>query len=210
MSVSRVRENRTHGSMRGREALRCRWPSRPKGPASLPPTRPSDSADRLAQTPASPWRSRRQRRPVQRAWCSSRASVRPGSPEMTASTGSSSAPVDRPHPCAPLSWGPRCMPTRQSARRATMSNSLARRCARRRRSTLPRMSSSAIVAAMSCRRNWQAPRGDRSGWPTPSGAWTPSASAKPARSGGASGARQGGQAAPGGRVAQRVRGQRGL
>ena len=46
MSVSRVRENRTHGSMRGREALRCRWPSRPKGPASLPPTRPFESADR--------------------------------------------------------------------------------------------------------------------------------------------------------------------
>ena len=43
MSVSRVRENRTHGSMRGREATRCRWPSRPKGPASLPPTRPFGS-----------------------------------------------------------------------------------------------------------------------------------------------------------------------
>jgi hypothetical protein len=34
---------------------------------------------------------------------SSRASVRPDSPETTASTGSSSAPVDLPHPCAPLS-----------------------------------------------------------------------------------------------------------
>jgi hypothetical protein len=33
----------------------------------------------------------------------SRASVRAGSPETTASTGSSSAPVDRTHPCAPLS-----------------------------------------------------------------------------------------------------------
>jgi hypothetical protein len=31
MSESRVRENRTHGSMRRREAARCRWPSGPKG-----------------------------------------------------------------------------------------------------------------------------------------------------------------------------------
>ena len=39
----------------------------------------------------------------QRSRWSSRASVRAGSPETTASTGSSSAPVDRPHPSAPLS-----------------------------------------------------------------------------------------------------------
>src|ERR671914_1015244 len=31
MSVSRVRENRTHGSMRRREAARCRWPPGQKG-----------------------------------------------------------------------------------------------------------------------------------------------------------------------------------
>ena len=31
MSESRVRENRTHGSMRRREAARCRWPHGPKG-----------------------------------------------------------------------------------------------------------------------------------------------------------------------------------
>ena len=58
-------------------------------------------------TPALPWRRRRQTSPGACSRPSSRASVRPGSPETTASTGSSSAPVDRPHPCAPLS----CMDT---------------------------------------------------------------------------------------------------
>ena len=42
VSVSRVRENRMHGSMRRREAARCRWPSGPKG--RVPPADPTRSA----------------------------------------------------------------------------------------------------------------------------------------------------------------------
>jgi hypothetical protein len=49
------------------------------------------------------WQSRRLLATGLGCWSSSRASVRLGSPETTASTGSGSAPVDRPHPCAPLS-----------------------------------------------------------------------------------------------------------
>jgi hypothetical protein len=40
------------------------------------------------------------------AQISPRASVRPRSPDTTAFTGSSSAPVDRSHPCAPLRLAP--------------------------------------------------------------------------------------------------------
>ena len=57
---------------------------------------------RPAYTLASPGESRR---PRVRAWCSrgsSRSSVREGSPEAAASTGSCSAPVHRPHPSARL------------------------------------------------------------------------------------------------------------
>src|SRR4051812_26178543 len=59
-----------------------------------------------------------------------------------------------------------------------MSNSPARSSRRRRRSTRPRTSGSVIAAAMSCHRSWPAPRVARSGWPRPSAAWTPGASAR--------------------------------
>jgi hypothetical protein len=44
-------------------------------PADARKGRPPRARIDLGQTPASPWRSRRHRRPDQRTWCSSRASV---------------------------------------------------------------------------------------------------------------------------------------
>jgi hypothetical protein len=53
MSVSRVRENRTHGSMRGREAPRCRRPSGPKGRRASRPPDHARASEARGQTPAS-------------------------------------------------------------------------------------------------------------------------------------------------------------
>jgi integrase len=64
---------------------------------------------------------------------SSRASAGTGSPETTASTGSTSAPVDRPHPCAPLS----CMEGSANELTAASADAGARRAGIARRCTTP-------------------------------------------------------------------------
>ena len=77
------------------------WTHCPGGAGSAPPRRAAGRSSCVCLHPDG--MRERSRRLGEDYRASSRASVRPGSPETTASTGSSSAPVDRPHPCAPLS-----------------------------------------------------------------------------------------------------------